>query len=476
MLFNSFEFALFFIIVYGLYLVFNHKLQNWLLLVASYAFYGAWDWRFLSLIVISTILDYICGLKIYHSESQKTKKLFLFFSIFGNLGMLGFFKYFSFFASSLQDFMNLFGMSLNARFMDVVLPVGISFYTFQTMSYTIDIYRRELEPTRRFLDFALFVSFFPQLVAGPIERAKRLLPQILAPRNLTLNGFYEGSYLIFWGLFQKVFVADNLAQIVDPIFNSENAPDGATVLLGLYAFAFQIFCDFAGYSNIARGLGKMMGFNIMVNFNLPYFATNPREFWRRWHISLSTWLRDYLYIPLGGNRGGTIGMYKNLTLTMLLGGLWHGAAWTFVFWGAYQGMLLMVHRACEPFLNQIRMPKVWIVEKAWYLIKLIVFFQFVCFGWLLFRAQSMGQVWEMTGQIFTNFTPHNYDVVKAILSKLFLIVSLLYTVQIFQYVKRDSMVVYKSPLVMRVLFYGACLFLMLVFGGVGGKEFIYFQF
>jgi len=335
--FNSLQFFLFFAVVYSLYLAFNHKWQNRMLLVASYVFYGTWDWRFLSLIVISTIIDYYCGIKIDEITDAKKRKQFLAISIVANLSMLGFFKYFNFFAENLQALCCFFGFQVQPHFLNIILPVGISFYTFQTMSYTIDIYKGQLKPTRKFFDFALFVSFFPQLVAGPIERASHLLPQILSKRKVTIDKFCEGCYLIFWGLFLKVFVADNLARLVDPIFASDPPYNGVKVLLGLYAFAFQIFGDFAGYSNIARGLGKCMGFDIMVNFNLPYFVTNPSDFWRRWHISLSTWLRDYLYIPLGGNKKGTLFTYRNLAITMFLGGLWHGAAWTFIIWGAYRG-------------------------------------------------------------------------------------------------------------------------------------------
>ncbi|MBW1679002.1 MAG: MBOAT family protein, partial [Deltaproteobacteria bacterium] len=274
MLFNSLEFGVFFFIVYALYLMLGHRWQNRMLLMASYVFYGAWAWRFLSLIFISTILDYLCGIKIYESDSLKRKRFFLFCSIIGNLTILGFFKYFNFFASNLQALLSHFGFSIQPHFLNLILPVGISFYTFQSMSYTIDIYRNQMEPTRNFLDFALFVAFFPQLVAGPIERARRLLPQILAPRKITLDKFYAGCYLIFWGLFQKVFIADNLARIVDPIFAAGPPYNGAMVLIALYGFAFQILCDFAGYSNIARGLGKCLGFDIIVNFNLPYFSTS----------------------------------------------------------------------------------------------------------------------------------------------------------------------------------------------------------
>jgi len=362
MLFNSLEFAVFMVVVYGLYLVLNHKWQNRMLLVASYIFYGAWNWRFLSLIFISTVLDYICGIKIYNSNSVKRKRFFLFLSVFGNLSILGFFKYFNFFVGDLTALINYFGFSFQTHSLNIILPVGISFYTFQTMSYTIDIYRDKLRPTRRFFDFALFVAFFPQLVAGPIERARNLLPQILSPRTFSVDRFYEGCYLIFWGLFQKIVIADNLAKMVVPVFGDWQYESGK-VLLALYAFAFQIFCDFAGYSNIARGLGRVMGFEIMVNFRLPYFATNPREFWRRWHISLSSWLRDYLYIPLGGSRKGAIFTCRNILITMLLGGLWHGAAWTFVFWGVYHSFLLVAHRGVELLFGKMSLPRNVVVQR-----------------------------------------------------------------------------------------------------------------
>src|SRR3989338_2546534 len=312
MVFNSLQFAIFFVVVYSLYLVLDHRAQNQMLLVASYIFYGAWDWRFLGLLFVTTLIDYLVALKIHATQDTGKRKFLLLISLISNLAILGFFKYFNFFTSSLHELLSVFGMPLSIRTLHIVLPVGISFYVFQSLSYTIDVYRRKLEPTKIFFDFALFVTYFPQLVAGPIERATHLLPQILKPRRFSLGQFYEGSYLIFWGLFQKVFVADNLAAIVNPVFAASPPYDGAKVLLALYAFAFQIYCDFAGYSNIARGLGRCMGFDIMVNFTLPYFAKNPREFWQRWHISLSQWLRDYLYVPLGGNRKGKFRTYLNM--------------------------------------------------------------------------------------------------------------------------------------------------------------------
>jgi len=381
MLFNTIEFAVFITIVFSLYFIFNHKWQNRMLLVASYVFYGAWDWRFLSLIWVSTILDYFCGSRIESSQSSRRRKQLLFLSVLGNLSILAFFKYFNFFAGSFSELLTMFGLSVHPRYLNIILPIGISFYTFQTMSYSIDIYRGQLKATHRFFDFALFVAFFPQLVAGPIERAKHLLPQILSPRKITAEKIHEGCYLIFWGLFLKIFISDNLAQIVDPVFVEGQAFSGAAVLIATYAFAFQIFCDFAGYSNIARGLGKCMGFDIMLNFNLPYFATNPSEFWQRWHISLSSWLRDYLYIPLGGNRKGGLLTVRNLMLTMLLGGLWHGAAWTFIIWGAYHGLLLMLHQLVKPLLDKISPTQGSVGAKIWFLIRMIVFFSSYLF-WL----------------------------------------------------------------------------------------------
>jgi alginate O-acetyltransferase complex protein AlgI len=454
----------------------NHKWQNRLLLVASYVFYGAWDWRFLFLICASTVIDYICGIIIHESKDAKKRKLFLLFSVFGNLFILGFFKYFNFFASNLQELLNIFGFSIQPRFLHIILPVGISFYTFQTMSYTIDIYYKKMKPTKKLFDFALFVAFFPQLVAGPIERAKHLLPQILSPRKVTPDKFYEGCYLIFWGLFLKVFVADNLARIVDPIFSSGPPYNGIKVLIALYAFAFQIFGDFAGYSNIARGLAKCMGFDIMVNFNLPYFATNPSEFWKRWHISLSSWLRDYLYIPLGGNRRGISMTYRNLGITMLLGGLWHGAAWTFVVWGAYQGALLIIYRLFQPLLKKIPSPKSIFVGKIWFSIRVIFFFHLICLGWLVFRARSMTQFFEMLQGLLFNFKISYGAGIKRIALNIIFFLLIPITIQLFQYVKKNLLIVRQFSGVTRAIFYVVCYYLLILYGVTSGQEFIYFQF
>jgi len=419
------------------------------------------------LIIFSTIVDYCCGLYIAETDDVKKKKKLLLISIFMNLALLGFFKYFNFFAGSLIKLFSLFGVSLKLQYLNVILPVGISFYTFQTLSYTFDIYKGQLKPTKKFFDFALFVAFFPQLVAGPIERAKCLLPQILEPRSVTLNKFYEGCFLVFWGLFEKIFISGNLAKIVDPVFVS-GEHKGSEVMVALYAFAFQILCDFDGYSNIARGLGKVMGFELMINFNLPYFATNPSDFWKRWHISLSTWLKDYLYIPLGGNKVSNLITYRNLAITMLLGGLWHGAAWTFVVWGAYQGILLMAHRK----VSSIRIFD--FLKNRFFIVKLFVFFHLVVLGWLFFRAQNMAQVMRMLHSIVFSL---DLDGNTLVLFQRFLLVVLpLLIVQIGQYKKNDLMFLFHGHWFIKTFAYALMTYLILGYGVLTAEEFIYFQF
>ncbi len=474
MLFNSLQFFIFFVIVYSLYLILNHKWQNRLLLVASYIFYGAWDWRFLTLLWFSTLMDFFLARRIEGAFSQTTKRRWLICSVVLNLGILGIFKYFNFFVDSLQCLLSYFHIHLSPATLHIVLPVGISFYTFQSLSYTIDVYYGKIKATRYLSDFALYVAFFPQLVAGPIERATHLLPQVSSPRRVTLEGFYQGCFLAFWGFFEKVFVADNLAKIVDPVFTNSSAANGLEVLTALYAFAFQIFCDFDGYSNIARGVAQCMGFEIMVNFRWPYFAVSPREFWQRWHISLSTWLKDYLYIPLGGNRGGELKTYRNLFITMFLGGLWHGASWTFVLWGVYHGSLLILHRLFSPLVRNISRN---ICFPSWSRnLQMVLFFHLVCFGWLLFRSTSIGQIGQMVHALFGQWSGVGFqEGLKAAVSLVpFLWILLL--IQIVQYVRNDPLVMLKFRPLTRMVFYYVCLMALIVWGETGAKEFIYFQF
>ncbi|HMP71826.1 MAG TPA: MBOAT family O-acyltransferase [Kiritimatiellia bacterium] len=471
MLFNSIDFVLFFAVVYGLYLVLRHRAQNWLLLGASYFFYGCWDWRFLSLILISTLVDYVCGLKIHEATRPGTRRGFLVLSMVSNLGLLFFFKYFGFFAESAQVLFQRLGMELDWVTLHFVLPVGISFYTFQTMSYTIDIYRRELKPTRDLLDFAVFVAFFPQLVAGPIERARHLLPQVQLRRVLTYPMIREGCWLILLGYFKKVVIADNMAPLVATVFDHPDQAYGLSILAATVAFAFQIYGDFSGYTDIARGISKLMGFDIMLNFRMPYFALNPQDFWKRWHISLSTWLRDYLYIPLGGNRGGTVFTYRNLTLTMLLGGLWHGAAWHFVAWGAYHGLLLVGHRLLLPILSLIQ-PTSLIGQRVWHWVRLTGFFGLTCFGWMLFRVESLADVPVLLSNIVQPFA---WNGKVAMLTMACLLPPLL-ILDYWQEKTGDLLVVKRWPAPVRLATYATLFAFIVMTGWVERIEFIYFQF
>ena len=475
MLFNSFQFAIFLPIVLVVYYLLSHKWQNAFLLVASCVFYACWDWRFLFPLLFSTSIDYYCAQRMQDlleaGDPQHKRRKYLALSVVTNIGLLGFFKYFNFFSGSMQDLMHLFGFSVNAWTLRIILPVGISFYTFQALSYTIDVYRGQLHPTRNFRDFLLAVLYFPHLVAGPIQRAHSLLPQVIRPRVITAAKITEGVHLIFWGYFKKVFIADNLAPIVNQVFAS-NAPDGFHTLIGIYAFAFQIYCDFSGYTDIARGIAKVMGFDFMLNFNLPYFSTNPSEFWTRWHISLSTWLRDYLYIPLGGSRNGTAMTYRNLMLTMVIGGLWHGAAWNFVLWGFYHGSLLALHRALAPAWT-IFDAKTPVGRSISFLIRVFCMFQFTSYGWLLFRAKSLPQIGQMTLALmhpFAGFDPE-------FAGRVALLVSPLIVVQIIQYTTKqlDFLDFTWLPAEARVVTYAVFTYFVLFLGGQP-RSFIYFQF
>lgn len=345
MLFNSLHFVFFLPVVLLAVGILPVRWRNPFLLAASYYFYGSWDWRFLTLLVATTCVDYWAGRTIDATADERRRRFVLGLSIAANLGVLGFFKYFNFFVDSARAALAAIGLDAPRPLLDIVLPVGISFYTFQSMSYTIDIYRREMEPARSFWDFALYVAFFPQLVAGPIERATTLLPQLLKPAPVTADRVNVGLMLMLIGFTKKVLIADSVAPEVDRIFADPGAMSAGELLRGGYLFVLQIYCDFAGYSDIARGVSELFGVRLMVNFNQPYLTQSLTEFWRCWHISLSTWLRDYLYLPLGGSRRGTFLTYRNLMITWLLAGLWHGANWTYVAWGGLNGLVLAIERA-----------------------------------------------------------------------------------------------------------------------------------
>jgi len=467
MIFNSVTFFLFLIIVLFFYYNLDHKKQNIFLVLTSYVFYGAWDSRFLILIILSTVVDYFLSLKIEQSRTQAKKYLLL--SISFNLLVLGFFKYFNFFIDSSIDLITSLGFSEPQIFrLDIILPVGISFYTFQTMSYTIDVYRKEIQPIKDYIDYSLYVAFFPQLVAGPIERAVNLIPQIQKPRIVKRSNIDNGFWLITRGLFKKVVISDNLAPIVNSLFNDEIPDNGFYCLIGIYAFTYQIYCDFSGYSDIARGVSKLLGFELMLNFNLPYLARNPQEFWNKWHISLSTWLRDYLYIPLGGNRGGNLKTYRNLLITMVLGGLWHGAAWNFIIWGFFHGLALGVHRF---FFGRDGKTK---SNNKYSFIKIVLMFHFTCVGWLIFRATSSSQILSFLHQIFLNFTIDRKGL--GYLSTLVLFTSLLWVMEILTKNKDDlKKLKYYNPFI-SILGMSALWLLIYILAPIGGQAFIYFQF
>lgn len=483
MLFNSFTFLFFFIVLYIIYwgLGKQWKLQNYWLLIGSYIFYACWDWRFLSLIIGSTLLDFWIGGQMSRTHDPVLRKRYLRISIIFNLGILGFFKYFNFFTESFVELLYVIGLSANFTTLNIILPVGISFYTFQTLSYTIDIYRKELKPVKNLANFALYVSFFPQLVAGPIERATHLLPQIDNARKLNFSQQQEGIYLILWGLFKKVVIADNLAIIVNTVFNNHEAYSGLDLGIAVLAFAFQIYGDFSGYTDIARGVAKLLGFELMLNFRLPYFAKNPSDFWRRWHISLSTWLRDYLYIPLGGNRGGQWLVFRNLFLTMLLGGLWHGAAWNFVIWGAYHGTLLVGYKIVMDYLKnkEILTLKNTALSVSFHSIRpfqnilsIFIMFLFTLVGWLIFRATSIAQIQYFLMEF--NFTHSEFTFG---FFKIFLFfVAPLFFIQIAQAYTQDLLVVLKQKDWQIGLFYSFLLIWIIVFAVRESTEFIYFQF
>ncbi len=387
MLFNSLVFFQFFAVFYAVYWLTNRRLRlrNAFLLLASYFFYGCWDWRFLSLIVFSTIVDFVCGAQIHASDDQRRRRLFMTVSVVTNLGLLGTFKYFDFFVSSFADLFGIFGIQWDHPTLHIILPVGISFYTFQTLTYTIDIYRRELEPSRSFLNFAAFVAFFPQLVAGPIERASALLPQIARRASFSYLQSRDGLFLLLWGLFKKVMIADRLSTYVDIVYANPDTFGSMQAALATLFFAIQIYCDFSGYSDMARGLAKLLGIDLMINFSTPYLAVSLKDFWRRWHISLSTWFRDYLYIPLGGSRSGLQRHRINLLATFVVSGFWHGAAYNFIVWGFLHGAMQMVdpfsraRTAGRPFARALQNAIGW-----------ATIFLFVNLTWVFFRASSFG--------------------------------------------------------------------------------------
>ncbi len=468
MVFNSITFLVFFVLFFFTYWWVSRKgsvkTRNAWLIIGSYIFYGWWDWRFLSLIIISSLADFGLGISIFNSRSARGRKIALVASLLINLGLLGFFKYFNFFIESFARFLELFGLQPSISTLAIILPVGISFYTFQTMSYTIDIYRKKLEPTRSILQFMAFVSFFPQLVAGPIERATRFLPQFSNLKTFDYQRTVGGLRLVLWGFFKKVVIADNMGVVVNALYaQPENYP-GWPMLLGAVLFAFQIYADFSGYSDIAIGLGRMLGFDLMTNFRKPYFSKSLTEFWHRWHISLSTWFRDYVYIPLGGNRKGRFRTDLNLLVTFVLSGLWHGASFTFVIWGFVHGLSLIA----EKHLSIKKMPVWWV-------------FLLCSLFWIPFRAQGLGHLKSIGVQLlkwpasFRLPAPIQEDVYRLSAVGFVLLIFIAIEKWMKEYDFNDFISRFSKPV--RYLAYYLLVLLILGLGNYDVKPyFIYFQF
>ncbi|AMV38289.1 MBOAT family O-acyltransferase [Planctomyces sp. SH-PL62] len=569
MLFNSPEFFVFFLIVYALYRLLDLRGQNRMLLAASYLFYGWWDIRFLYLLVLSTALDYCCGLllgpgripgrdrlkvsvltilasllfvtldwkavrwvdpaafrspgepaagswgtiavdwgrlvspdwlgvsvlvgtvaavfaanllyyPLTNMQADRRRRVGVWLTVGANLTLLGFFKYFNFFIDSFARMLEPMGVPVESLHLHVILPAGISFYTFQSMSYTLDVYRGKVEAVRSLEDYALFVTFFPVLVAGPIERVGHMLPKLTTPRVLNLDQTTRGCFLILFGLFKKVAVADSLAVSVNSVFNAPSAT-WADVVLATVGFAFQIYCDFSGYTDVARGVAKVLGIDLMLNFNLPYFSRTPSEFWTRWHISLSSWLRDYLYIPLGGSRGGEGATYRNLMITMLLGGLWHGAAWNFVLWGAYQGAILCLYRLFTPRARPADLDEpspaggLDLGRRIGAVLSTGFFFVLTCYGWMLFRAGSLEQVVDYTRILLSGPFDLHTTIAKPTTAGV-LGLPLLIAFECLEYSAGTRLFYRSLPSPVRGALYALLLFILVMGTSNAATQFIYFQF
>ncbi len=481
MLFNSLGFAIFLPIVFALYwLTKGRRKQNILLMIASYYFYACWDWRFLFLLAFSTVLDYYTGIKIEESEKKSSKKFWFWLSVSVNLGFLGFFKYYNFFAESFAELLSGFGLHADPWILQIILPVGISFYTFHGLSYVIDIYKERIKAEKSWIDYALFVSFFPLLVAGPIERATHLLPQIKKDRTFNYTNAVDGLRQILWGLFKKMVVADNCAHYANIIFNDYHNYTGVTLIFGAILFAFQIYGDFSGYSDIALGTARLFGFDLLRNFSYPYFSRDIAEFWRRWHISLSSWFRDYLYIPLGGSKGGNWMRVRNTFIIFIVSGFWHGSNWTFIVWGFLNALFIMpsiVLKTNRNNLDIVAQGKLFPNFRE--IFQLIITFSLACFAWIFFRSASVTDAFVYIGRIFSTLGQgigYPYKLLNGDLKVLIFILIML----IFEWIMREQLHPLRKPFTMlptagRWIIYFLLAILVLLFAGEQA-EFIYFQF
>jgi len=485
MLFNSLSFAIFLPIVFGLYwFIFNRslKLQNVLLLLSSYYFYSCWDWRFLFLLAFSTFLDYYSGLKIHNSESERWRRTWLIISVGINLGFLGYFKYYNFFAQSFAEMMhNAFHYDVHLSTLNVLLPIGISFYTFHGLSYVFDIYNRKITPSTNFVQYSLFVSFFPLLVAGPIERATHLLPQVEKPRQFDYSKAVDGLRQILWGLFKKIVIADNCAQIANQIFNNSDHYPGSVLVLGAIMFAFQIYGDFSGYSDMALGTARLFGFELLRNFAYPYFSRDIAEFWRRWHISLSSWFKDYLYFPLGGSRGGMLKTVRNTFIIFLVSGFWHGANWTFVVWGGLNALFIMpsvIFKTNRKNLETVAQGK--LLPNLREIMQMVVTFSLTVFAWIFFRAESMSHAFSFIKGILSKTlvsNPFHFMELKPAILYILLVIPFI----VLEWLGREQKYAIeklglKWPRVFRWSFYAFMFFIIGMYMQTEVTEFIYFQF
>lgn len=485
MLFNSIDFAIFLPIAFILYWFVTKKslkLQNILIVAASYLFYGWWDWRFLSLILFSTLVDYSVGRKLRNEENQLKRKVLLWTSILVNLGFLGFFKYYNFFLDNFKVAFSFFGQDIQTNSLNIILPVGISFYTFQTLSYSIDVYKRKVEPTKDFIAFSAFVSFFPQLVAGPIERATHLLPQFYNKRKFSFLNIQFGFIRILYGLFKKVVIADNLSNAVNLVYNNPESFGGIHYIVATIFFAFQIYCDFSGYSDIAIGTARIFGFKLMENFRMPYLSKSIGEFWKRWHISLSTWFRNYVYIPLGGNRVSKSKTLRNIFIVFIVSGFWHGAKWTFVVWGAIHGVILIAENLIG-LQDKIQKSK---YHSALISIKVILIFFIVCFAWIFFRSNSMNDAIYMTSRLFDFSLPLAKEL-RGMTTYLglplwkfvgyFALIGVLFIQDyLIENNKLSEIIIIRMHPILRWSVYTFIILTILLFGSFEVEQFVYFQF
>jgi len=484
MLFNSFQFLIFLPIVVFCYFAMPFKCRKWFLLISSYYFYMCWKPEYIILIIVSTLIDYFAGIQIAKQSTRWGRKKFLILSLLTNLGLLFSFKYFNFFNDSFRVLFNCFNMFYGIPAFKFLLPVGISFYTFQTLSYSIDVYYGKKEVEKDFGIFALYVAFFPQLVAGPIERSTHLLPQFKVEHKFDYERTVSGLYLMAWGLFKKMVVADNFAPFVEAVYSNPQGYSNVSMLVATLFFAIQIFCDFSGYSDIAIGSARIMGFDLMVNFRSPYFSKNIREFWSRWHISLSTWFRDYVYFPLGGSRVSKLKQYRNFLVVFAVSGLWHGANWTFLLWGFLHGAYLVIEDVLIVGMNRFKIkPKF----KGRKFLQIIYTFNLVLLSWVFFRAQSLREAFYIIPRVVCGYK----DLFStSLLNTLFVEMGIrkyhififgfaLIIMEAFHYLEGKTDVweaLRKQPLSIRWSIYVCFVFFLILTGQYGTQQFIYFQF